>query len=154
MSASYLARRAAQKQRVRLLYRKALKDTLNWAVHRHLFYEDADLLRNKFEANRSMEDPDAIDHMIANAEATYNKFRHPDPYTVPWAPGGSKFHRNPTPPAGVSLFFSSVDYKSSVFLSVCSFPHLLGPQNSHTHTHTHTYIYIYIHTHTHAACNA
>ncbi|OVA18977.1 hypothetical protein BVC80_6125g1 [Macleaya cordata] len=39
--------------------------------------------------------------MIAAAEATYNKFRHPDPYIVPWAPGGSKFTRNPTPPAGV-----------------------------------------------------
>ena len=39
-TASYLARRAAQKERVRILYRRALKDTLNWAVHRHLFYQD------------------------------------------------------------------------------------------------------------------
>ena len=39
-TASYLARRAAQKQKVRLLYRRALRDTLNWAVHRHLFYQD------------------------------------------------------------------------------------------------------------------
>jgi NADH dehydrogenase (ubiquinone) 1 beta subcomplex subunit 9 len=39
-AAGYLARRAAQKERVRILYRRALKDTLNWAVHRHLFYED------------------------------------------------------------------------------------------------------------------
>lgn len=39
-SAGYLARRAAQKERVRILYRRALKDTLNWAVHRHLFYKD------------------------------------------------------------------------------------------------------------------
>jgi len=39
-TAGYLARRAAQKERVRLLYRRALKDTLNWAVHRHLFYQD------------------------------------------------------------------------------------------------------------------
>lgn len=39
-SAGFLARRAAQKERVRLLYRRALKDTLNWAVHRHLFYQD------------------------------------------------------------------------------------------------------------------
>lgn len=38
--AAYLARRAAQKERVRILYRRALKDTLNWAVHRHLFYDD------------------------------------------------------------------------------------------------------------------
>ena len=39
-TAGYLARRAAQKERVRILYRRALKDTLNWAVHRHLFYRD------------------------------------------------------------------------------------------------------------------
>ncbi|PPS12210.1 hypothetical protein GOBAR_AA08428 [Gossypium barbadense] len=37
---AYLARRAAQKEKVRILYRCALKDILNWAVHRHLFYQD------------------------------------------------------------------------------------------------------------------
>jgi hypothetical protein len=43
-TAGFLARRAAQKERVRLLYRRALKDTLNWAVHRHLFYQDVSSL--------------------------------------------------------------------------------------------------------------
>ncbi|KAJ4838095.1 NADH dehydrogenase [ubiquinone] 1 beta subcomplex subunit 9 [Turnera subulata] len=100
-SAGYLARRAAQKERVRILYRRALKDTLNWAVHRHLFYDDADELRKKFEANKHVEDLDAIDRMIERGEAEHNKWRHPDPYIVPWAPGGSKFTRNPTPPDGV-----------------------------------------------------
>lgn len=42
--ASYAARRAAQKERVRILYRRALKDTLNWAVHRHLFYQDVSFI--------------------------------------------------------------------------------------------------------------
>lgn len=37
---AYVARRAAQREKVRILYRRALKDTLNWAVHRHLFYDD------------------------------------------------------------------------------------------------------------------
>lgn len=37
---AYLARRAAQKERVQIPYRRALRDTLNWAVHRHLFYQD------------------------------------------------------------------------------------------------------------------
>uniref|UniRef100_A0A251RPT3 NADH dehydrogenase [ubiquinone] 1 beta subcomplex subunit 9 n=1 Tax=Helianthus annuus TaxID=4232 RepID=A0A251RPT3_HELAN len=53
-AASYLARRAAQKERVRILYRRALKDTLNWAVHRHLFYPDADALRERFDANNNV----------------------------------------------------------------------------------------------------
>lgn len=80
MSASYLARRAAQKERVRILYRRALKDTLNWAVHRHLFYQDASDLREKFEVNKHVDDLDTIDRMIEEGEATYNKWRHPDPY--------------------------------------------------------------------------
>ncbi|KAL6211487.1 hypothetical protein ACLB2K_016712 [Fragaria x ananassa] len=104
-TAAYIARRAAQKERVRILYRRALKDTLNWAVHRHLFYQDADALRERFETNKHVEDLDTIDRLITNAEATYNKWRHPDPYVVPWAPGGSKFHRNPTPPSGIEIVY-------------------------------------------------
>ncbi|KAL3614969.1 Serine/threonine-protein kinase afc2 [Castilleja foliolosa] len=52
--ASYLFLRATQKERVRILYRRALKDTLNWAVHRHLFYHDADALRERFETNKNV----------------------------------------------------------------------------------------------------
>ncbi|CAN1256091.1 NADH dehydrogenase [ubiquinone] 1 beta subcomplex subunit 9 [Linum perenne] len=105
-TAAYAARRAAQKQQVRILYRRALKDTLNWAVHRHLFYEDADNLRAKFEVNKGVEDPDTIDRLIADGEGQYNKWRHPDPYIVPWAPGGSKFTRNPTPPEGIEIIYN------------------------------------------------
>uniref|UniRef100_F6I186 NADH dehydrogenase [ubiquinone] 1 beta subcomplex subunit 9 n=1 Tax=Vitis vinifera TaxID=29760 RepID=F6I186_VITVI len=112
-TASYLARRAAQKERVRILYRRALKDTLNWAVHRHLFYQDASDLREKFDANKHVEDLDTIDRMIADGEARYDKWRHPDPYIVPWAPGGSKFTRNPTPPAG-DLDHDKLKYKESL----------------------------------------
>ncbi|KAI4342108.1 hypothetical protein MLD38_026765 [Melastoma candidum] len=105
-SAAYLARRAAQKERVRILYRRALKDTLNWAVHRHLFYQDASNLREKFDANKDVEDINIIDKLIADGEASYNKWRHPDPYIVPWAPGGTKFTRNPTPPSGIEIIYN------------------------------------------------
>ncbi|KAL2512346.1 NADH dehydrogenase [ubiquinone] 1 beta subcomplex subunit 9 [Abeliophyllum distichum] len=105
-SALYLARRAAQKERVRILYRRALKDTLNWAVHRHLFYPDADALRERFEANRNVDNIETIDRMIEAGEATYNKWRHPDPYIVPWAPGGSKFCRNPPPTQGIEIIYN------------------------------------------------
>ncbi|KAF5443850.1 hypothetical protein F2P56_036376, partial [Juglans regia] len=105
-TAAYAARRAAQKERVRILYRRALKDTLNWAVHRHLFYQDASDLRERFDANKHVEDLDTIDRMIADGEASHNKWRHPDPYIVPWAPGGSKFTRNPTPPSGIEIVYN------------------------------------------------
>ncbi|KAF5745411.1 NADH dehydrogenase [Tripterygium wilfordii] len=104
-TAGYLARRAAQKERVRILYRRALKETLNWAVHRHLFYNDADDLRQRFEANKHLEDLDTIDSLVVDGEAQYNKWRHPDPYIVPWAPGGSKFTRNPPPPPGIEIVY-------------------------------------------------
>uniref|UniRef100_A0A2P2JCU3 NADH dehydrogenase [ubiquinone] 1 beta subcomplex subunit 9 n=1 Tax=Rhizophora mucronata TaxID=61149 RepID=A0A2P2JCU3_RHIMU len=104
-TAAYWARRAAQKERVRILYRRALKDTLNWAVHRHLFYQDASDLRTKFDAHNHVEDVDTIDSLIADGEAQYNKWRHPDPYIVPWAPGGSKFTRNPVPPSGIEIVY-------------------------------------------------
>ncbi|KAL0376194.1 UNVERIFIED_CONTAM: Epimerase family protein SDR39U1, chloroplastic [Sesamum calycinum] len=123
-TASYLARRAAQKERVRILYRRALKDTLNWAVHRHLFYPDADALREKFETNRNVEDIELIDRMIAAGEATYSKWRHPDPYIVPWAPV-AKFCRNPTPPPGALIFLTfpipAVSALTSTQLSVSTF---------------------------------
>ncbi|CAF1711417.1 unnamed protein product [Brassica oleracea var. botrytis] len=105
-TAAYFARRAAQKERVRILYRRALKDTLNWAVHRHIFYRDACDLREKFNANQDVEDVDRIDKLIAHGEAEYDKWRHPDPYIVPWAPGGSKFCRNPTPPAEIEILYN------------------------------------------------
>ncbi|KAL9660643.1 hypothetical protein QQ045_025460 [Rhodiola kirilowii] len=101
--AAYVARGAAQKERVRILYRRALKDTLNWAVHRHIFYQGASDLREKFEDNRHVEDPDTIDRVIDQAEATYNTFRHPDPYIVAMSnsrqPTGSasKRRRDPGP---------------------------------------------------------
>ncbi|XP_039015118.1 NADH dehydrogenase [ubiquinone] 1 beta subcomplex subunit 9-like [Hibiscus syriacus] len=102
-TAAYLARRAVQKERVRILYRRALKDTLNWAVHRHLFYQDASDLREKFEFHKQVKDLDTIDKMIAAGEATYNKWRHPD--IVPWAPGGPKFTRNPVPPSRIEIVY-------------------------------------------------
>ncbi|KAF3530214.1 hypothetical protein DY000_02036566 [Brassica cretica] len=116
-SAAYFARRAAQKERVRILYRRTLKDTLNWAVHRHIFYRDASDLREKFNANQDVEDVDRIDKLIAHGESEYDKWRHPDPYIVPWAPGGSKFCRNPTPPAGVIFLLNT--YHVLKFLSSC-----------------------------------
>ncbi|KAJ8631519.1 hypothetical protein MRB53_024842 [Persea americana] len=104
--ATYLARRAAQRERVRILYRRALKDTLNWAVHRHLFYQDASDLRERFEANKHVEDLHTIDRLIEDGEAAFNKWQHPDPYIVPWAPGGSKFSRNPKPPEGIEIVYN------------------------------------------------
>ncbi|KAJ8450938.1 hypothetical protein Cgig2_032563 [Carnegiea gigantea] len=135
-SASYVARRAAQKQKVRLLYRRSVRDTLNWAVHRHLFYSDADELRKKFDASSNVDDLDTIDRMIADGDAEYNKWRHPDPYLgklsdddwyVPWAPGGTKFCKNPGPPKGIEIIYDYGQEEAELKLSIqYDFPMLYG----------------------------
>ncbi|CAD6343723.1 unnamed protein product, partial [Miscanthus lutarioriparius] len=80
-TAGYLARQAAQKEQVRLLYRRALKDTLNWAVHRHLFYQDASDLQDKFEANRHVDNLDVIDRLSSTMrEAQYRELPAPRSY--------------------------------------------------------------------------
>ncbi|KAL0907821.1 hypothetical protein M5K25_022261 [Dendrobium thyrsiflorum] len=79
--------------------------------------DEADELRAKFDANKHVEDLDTIDRLINEAEASYEKWQHPDPYIVPWAPGGSKFTRNPVPPQGVRHthgFFFLVSAASAV----------------------------------------
>ncbi|KAL3638891.1 hypothetical protein CASFOL_016798 [Castilleja foliolosa] len=42
--------------------------------------ECADALRERFETNKNVENIELIDRMIAAGEASYNKWRHPDPY--------------------------------------------------------------------------
>ncbi|GLJ43781.1 hypothetical protein SUGI_0911470 [Cryptomeria japonica] len=96
--AGYAARRAAQQERVRILYRQCLKNALSWVIRRPLFYEDASRIRDEFEAYRHVDDIDTIDRMIGAAEAKLIRWSHPDPYIVPWAPKGSKFARNPPVP--------------------------------------------------------
>jgi hypothetical protein len=55
MSAAAIAeRRFLQQQRCRILYRKALKSVLDWAVHRDIFYIEGEKTRLQFEANRDV----------------------------------------------------------------------------------------------------
>ncbi|KAJ7558725.1 hypothetical protein O6H91_04G053100 [Diphasiastrum complanatum] len=98
MSASIAAQRALQKQRVRLLYRRSLKNVLSWAMDRDLFYNEATKLREEFEEHKNVNDLPTIDRLLLKGETRLAKLAHPDPYIVPWAPGGSKYARNPAVP--------------------------------------------------------
>ncbi|BBN00151.1 NADH dehydrogenase (ubiquinone) 1 beta subcomplex subunit 9 [Marchantia polymorpha subsp. ruderalis] len=104
-SAANAAKRALQQERTRLLYRRSLKQILSWAVHREIFYVEASKTRAAFEANRNVEDISRIDRLIGEGEAKLEKMRHPDPYTVPWAPGGSKYARSPPVPEEIGLVY-------------------------------------------------
>lgn len=85
------------------MYRRSLKNLLSWAIHRDLFYEEADKLRDSFETNKNEADVDRIDRLLAAGEAKLLQNIHPDPYTVPWYVGGSKWERNPPVPPEISV---------------------------------------------------
>ncbi|CAN8104970.1 unnamed protein product [Discula destructiva] len=82
------------------LYRRSLKLALDWAVHRHLWRGQAIYIRSLFEANKNINDPRQQRALLKGTEKLLNTWKHPDPYTNPTAPGGSKYERNlPVPPA-------------------------------------------------------
>ncbi|KAG5656083.1 hypothetical protein KAF25_008959, partial [Fusarium avenaceum] len=82
----------------RSLYRRSLKLALDWAVHRHLWRGQALYIRSLFEANRNVTDPRHQRALLSETEKLLESWKHPDPYTPPTAPGGSKFERNlPSP---------------------------------------------------------
>ncbi|KAH7157241.1 hypothetical protein EDB81DRAFT_789310 [Dactylonectria macrodidyma] len=80
------------------LYRRSLKLALDWAVHRHLWRGQALYIRSLFEANRNVTNPRQQRALLTETEKLLDSWKHPDPYTPPTAPGGSKFERNlPSP---------------------------------------------------------
>ncbi|KZM23354.1 hypothetical protein ST47_g5507 [Ascochyta rabiei] len=101
----------SSKKQVLSLYRQSLKLALDWSVHRYLWRGQAVYLRGLFEANRNVTEPrqqrpvhdsdttrttlTAVQQaLITETENLLEKWKHPDPYRPPTAPGGSKYERN------------------------------------------------------------
>ncbi|KAF7883817.1 hypothetical protein EAF00_011129 [Botryotinia globosa] len=80
------------------LYRRSLKLSLDWCVHRHLWRGQALYIRSLFEAQKNVHDPRLQRALFKETEDLLEKWKHPDPYRPPTAPGGSKYERNlPSP---------------------------------------------------------
>jgi len=84
----------ANRTAVMSLYRRALKLSLDWSVHRYIWRGQAMYIRSLFEANKNVREPRQQRAIIDEAEALLEKWKHPDPYRPPTAPGGSKYERN------------------------------------------------------------
>jgi len=84
----------AHQARVLSLYRRALKLTLDWSVHRYLWRGQALYIRSLFEAQKNVREPRQQKALIEETETLLEKWKHPDPYRPPTAPGGSKYERN------------------------------------------------------------
>ena len=82
------------------LYRKSLKVLSSWSVDREVFLNQAEQLRDRFQANRNCSSAMALRLLREGHEELFRN-THPDPYCVPYMPGGSLFMRNPPIPIDV-----------------------------------------------------
>jgi len=86
--------------KVAYLYRNSLRALLGWAIDRDVFNEAASQLRARFDANRGVSRAAAA-RLLREGQDELFSYSHPDPYCVPFMPGGSKFMRNPPLPMSV-----------------------------------------------------
>ncbi|KAF2459582.1 hypothetical protein BDY21DRAFT_338628 [Lineolata rhizophorae] len=84
----------SSQQTVLSLYRRSLKLALDWAVNRYVWRGQAMYIRSLFEANKHVTEPRQLKAIVDEAEGLLDKWKHPDPYRPPTAPGGSKYERN------------------------------------------------------------
>ncbi|GAA5850542.1 hypothetical protein JCM8547_001908 [Rhodosporidiobolus lusitaniae] len=87
----------AHRRYVQLLYRRALKGSLDWYVRRDLWRPKAIEIRAEFERNRNIRDPRAVAALLNEAEKQVQKYSHPDPYRPALFPDGTKWERNIPP---------------------------------------------------------
>lgn len=81
---------AANRSRVASLYKRALKLSKDWTVQRDLWRIEAMAIRRRFDENKHVQNPRLLDDLFRKANAELLDHKHPDPYIVPTAPGGSK----------------------------------------------------------------
>eukprot|EP00501_MAST-03F_sp_TOSAG23-6_P000848 GSMAST32.ASY1.ANO1.880.1 assembled CDS len=91
--------RLTHQQTVTRLYRHSLKLMMSWAGDRELICDEADKIRAQFDSYKSY-DPSsgAVKRAIREGNEKLAYYTHPDKYTIPYLPGGSKFMRNAPPP--------------------------------------------------------
>ena len=71
---------ASHTLRVTRLYRRSLKNLMNWVVWRDLWIEKSLELRAEFDANKNVTDPRLIEKIVSEGEARLAELQHPDPY--------------------------------------------------------------------------
>ena len=110
MTASFAAVQASYRAAVSLshaqavtrLYRKSLRTLDSWFPHRSAFNERACEVRARFDAAKPLAaGSGAVQRLLREAHEELAQWTHPDAYTVPYMPGGTKFMRNPPLPLHV-----------------------------------------------------
>lgn len=68
------------KKYVMNLYRRFLRDSLNWHIRRDAWRLDAIRIRTEFEQHRHVRNPRELANILSQAEARLESRQHPDPY--------------------------------------------------------------------------
>lgn len=71
---------AAHKAYVQSLYRRYLRNSLNWCIRRDIWRDRAIEIRAEFERNRHIANPRELGRVLQQAEAELKEHGHPDPY--------------------------------------------------------------------------
>ncbi|CAO1636115.1 unnamed protein product [Sympodiomycopsis kandeliae] len=87
----------AHRSYVKSLYKRILKNELNWLVRRDLWRDRAIEVRAEFERNRDIRNPREIARVLDQAEKQLKGIQHPDPYKPAMAEDGTKWERNLPP---------------------------------------------------------
>lgn len=71
---------AAHKAYVQSLYRRYLRNELDWCIRRDVWRDRAIEIRAEFERNRNVGNPRHLAGILREAEEALRERRHPDPY--------------------------------------------------------------------------
>lgn len=71
---------AAHKAYVQSLYRRYLRNELDWCIRRDIWRDRAIEIRAEFERNRQIANPRELARVLQQAEESLRARQHPDPY--------------------------------------------------------------------------
>jgi NADH dehydrogenase (ubiquinone) 1 beta subcomplex subunit 9 len=89
---------AAHVHRVKVVYRRIIKNHLNWSISRDHWLRMVSYTREKFEHNKNLTDESLIHTELRKSERWIEENRHPDPYIPPSQQSGVAYQRNVPPP--------------------------------------------------------
>lgn len=89
----------AHKAYVKSLYRRYLKNSLDWVVRRDIWRDRAIEIRVEFERHREVRNPRELANLFQRAEKELETIKHPDPYKREYCLSKSSI-------AGVTLLLS------------------------------------------------
>jgi len=76
------------------LYKRALRNTESWNMHRHVYRFQAIHLRQRFEENRDILDMRKAKELVALGEEELFQHQHYQPMKFPHSPGGTAYERS------------------------------------------------------------